>query len=631
MTQKNKDFRKDFYDAIYSGISLQTVSLRSKHHSKEYLGSRNAVFLGYFDKEYFYLLPNALVAYLNFYMKPVKPFNKLELFEILKLHDINVPYLNRSGTRTRPCRCIYVSYEYKKNKKKYKKINVLTIPKKLAEIEMKTKTVEQNIVEIPKNQDLSLNLIPSKEKIPNENYIRKQREFFQKKESSAILDSKTVNIRLPRNAYIALLELAKENSVFPGTIAKSLVINARVLYPYLSSNMDIRKMREQVGISQKELADALGMPYQNLSAIEHGRRNLSEKYREKLETMFNDIISNEKAMLFFEERQMKKSKKQEARKDEWEKLKAKFNLVIDEKKIRVNRTASARKVEAFNEIMSLRLSGKPYDGKGHAEHIQAQIMQVNEESAQKLEKTETRGIEKAEVNADKTLDERIVEATQDNYKELLPEIAQTEDRIRHELACSALAKRLGVSRKAVINALGDLKKQALIQKRFSGNIKDESDKLIECIIALLGVNHSWQGKTTDLLAALRYIAINNKIDVNAAPWAQSPEWLGRKLEQIRPILQNMGMDFNRKKKGNYRLLILKHKESPSSLMKTEHIIEAELLKTSAINEDRGVTEEQKPAQSVIQPPTTENKAIKLPEPDKRKSIFGFLKKIASIT
>lgn len=53
----------------------------------------------------------------------------------------------------------------------------------------------------------------------------------------------------------------------------------------MSKNLSLREMREQLGMTQQELADALGMARAYISAVERGANPFSEKFRNRVKNL----------------------------------------------------------------------------------------------------------------------------------------------------------------------------------------------------------------------------------------------------------------------------------------------------------------------------------------------------------
>lgn len=53
----------------------------------------------------------------------------------------------------------------------------------------------------------------------------------------------------------------------------------------MDENLSLREIRERLGLTQQELADALGMARAYISAVERGASPFSDKFRKKVENL----------------------------------------------------------------------------------------------------------------------------------------------------------------------------------------------------------------------------------------------------------------------------------------------------------------------------------------------------------
>jgi hypothetical protein len=81
----------------------------------------------------------------------------------------------------------------------------------------------------------------------------------------------------------------------------------------------------------------------------------------------------------------------------------------------------------------------------------------------------------------------------------------------------------------------------------------QSDPLAESIKRLLADRNPWKGLATQLLRTLTRLTREN---VRGANWPQSPNHLSRRLNELVPLLKSIGIEIQKGKSGDGRLIIL---------------------------------------------------------------------------
>lgn len=113
---------------------------------------------------------------------------------------------------------------------------------------------------------------------------------------------------------------------------------------------------------------------------------------------------------------------------------------------------------------------------------------------------------------------------------------------------SAIAQALGYKSEDFIHA-------------YKANINSQNDEALDaspvgtCVIYFMSDQESWSGSPTELLSEFEKIAINLKIDQKSKAWPKEPRWLWKRINEVLPNLEEVGIKATRDK-GDTRLIVL---------------------------------------------------------------------------
>ena len=88
------------------------------------------------------------------------------------------------------------------------------------------------------------------------------------------------------NAINSLLELGSP-AVRPVNVDAEALYTAREVFPESSPGNRLRGLRTREGLTQKELAKALGIRQHHVSKMENGLRSISRDMVKRIDTMYN--------------------------------------------------------------------------------------------------------------------------------------------------------------------------------------------------------------------------------------------------------------------------------------------------------------------------------------------------------
>ncbi len=87
------------------------------------------------------------------------------------------------------------------------------------------------------------------------------------------------------------------------------------------------------------------------------------------------------------------------------------------------------------------------------------------------------------------------------------------------------------------------------------------NNLANAVVALINKHKTWTGTAADLLEDLKIVAENDKIPIDSGSWPKAPAWLARKLNEIQPVLEHLGISLDKSRDGGKRYLTLHVEEN----------------------------------------------------------------------
>ena len=111
---------------------------------------------------------------------------------------------------------------------------------------------------------------------------------------------------------------------------------------------------------------------------------------------------------------------------------------------------------------------------------------------------------------------------------------------------------------------------------YEGNIRKQNEEVVEgnpvaaATVAFMADKEEWQGRASELLAELNPVAEREKIDIKSKSWPKAANTLSRRLNEVKPNLQDAGIAVSRAKSGQRFLTIEKIAESIVPIVQTVH-------------------------------------------------------------